>query len=176
MGLQPLCEILGISPKAAGMLEYGSTMGGAYLLKRGLFMPWELAPLMGKHAAKQGLQRLGLLKMLNGTVAGAHSDVEKVSRLEQTFYMKNQLLRDADWAGMSHSLEIRVPFVDVQLQAAIGGAQFCKTDLLATAAELLPEELAGRPKTGFSTPLDHWRGYPGAGWARHWAKELACEF
>jgi len=26
--------------------------------------------------------------------------------------MRNQLLRDADWAGMAHSLEIRVPLVD----------------------------------------------------------------
>jgi len=29
--------------------------------------------------------------------------------------MRNQLLRDADWAGMAHSLEIRVPLVDVEL-------------------------------------------------------------
>ena len=27
--------------------------------------------------------------------------------------MKNQLLRDIDWAGMAHSLEIRTPFVDI---------------------------------------------------------------
>ena len=27
--------------------------------------------------------------------------------------MRNQLLRDADWAGMAHSLEIRTPLVDI---------------------------------------------------------------
>ena len=32
-----------------------------------------------------------------------------VSALEMSCYMRNQLLRDADWAGMAHSLEIRVP-------------------------------------------------------------------
>ena len=29
-------------PKAAGLLEYGGSYAGAYLLRRGLFMPWEL--------------------------------------------------------------------------------------------------------------------------------------
>ena len=33
---------LGLNPKAAGMLELGGTYAGAYLLRRGLFMPWEL--------------------------------------------------------------------------------------------------------------------------------------
>ena len=33
--------------------------------------------------------------------------------------MRNQLLRDADWAGMAHSLEIRVPLVDFTLLGAL---------------------------------------------------------
>ena len=37
----------------------------------------------------------------------------KISSLESCFYMRNQLLRDIDWAGMAHSLEIRTPFVDI---------------------------------------------------------------
>ncbi|MEM6573506.1 MAG: asparagine synthase-related protein [Pseudomonadota bacterium] len=77
---------------------------------------------------------------------------------------------------MSHSLEIRVPYVDTSLQQLAGGVRFNKTDLLRTAADLLPETLFERPKTGFTTPLDQWRGHPGAGWARHWAQELQCRF
>ena len=30
------------SPKYAGLFEYGGSYSGAYLLRRGLFMPWEL--------------------------------------------------------------------------------------------------------------------------------------
>src|SRR4030095_8223630 len=30
------------SPKYAGLFEYGGTYAGAYLLRRGMFMPWEL--------------------------------------------------------------------------------------------------------------------------------------
>ncbi len=39
------------SPKYAGLLEYGGTYGGAYLLRCGLYMPWELSDLMDRHDA-----------------------------------------------------------------------------------------------------------------------------
>ena len=39
----------------------------------------------------------------------------KIAALEMTWYMRRRLLRDSDWASMAHSLEIRVPLVDVQL-------------------------------------------------------------
>ena len=29
--------------------------------------------------------------------------------------MRNQLLRDSDWASMYHGIELRTPFVDIQL-------------------------------------------------------------
>ncbi len=174
--LRPLCAVLGLSPKAAGMLEYGRSIGGAYLLKRGLFMPWELPALMGRSAAREGLKRLSLVRRMNQQALLGSNPPAAVSALEQGFYLKNQLLRDADWAGMNHSLEIRVPYVDTTLQQLAGGARFSKIDLLQTAADLLPQTLFERPKTGFTTPLDQWRGHPGAGWARHWAQELQCRF
>src|SRR5262249_50344923 len=31
-----------LNPKAAGLLKYGGSYAGAYFLRRGLFMPWEL--------------------------------------------------------------------------------------------------------------------------------------
>ncbi|MEM9184259.1 MAG: asparagine synthase (glutamine-hydrolyzing) [Pseudomonadota bacterium] len=174
--LRPICSVLGLSPKAAGMLEYGRSLGGAYLLKRGLFMPWELPELMGRPAAREGLRRLNLVGRMDQQAGRESHPAAAVSALEQGFYLKNQLLRDADWAGMSHSLEIRVPYVDTSLQQLAGGVRFNKNDLLRTAADLLPQMLFERPKTGFTTPLDQWRGHPGAGWARHWAQELQCRF
>jgi asparagine synthase (glutamine-hydrolysing) len=35
--------------------------------------------------------------------------------MESSLYMRNQLLRDTDWASMAHSLEVRVPLVDSKL-------------------------------------------------------------
>jgi asparagine synthase (glutamine-hydrolysing) len=43
------------SPKYAGLLEYGGSLGGAYLLRRGLFMPWEL-PVLHPDIARQGCE------------------------------------------------------------------------------------------------------------------------
>lgn len=37
------------------------------------------------------------------------------SYLEYDIYLKNQLLRDSDWASMSNSIELRVPFVNKKL-------------------------------------------------------------
>tara|TARA_B100000989_G_C19528324_1_gene468172 strand:+ start:2146 stop:3840 length:1695 start_codon:yes stop_codon:yes gene_type:complete len=40
------------------------------------------------------------------------SEKFKLKYLEITYYMKNQLLRDSDWASMANGIELRTPFVD----------------------------------------------------------------
>jgi asparagine synthase (glutamine-hydrolysing) len=37
------------------------------------------------------------------------------SFLEYNIYLRNQLLRDSDWASMSNSIELRMPFVNKEL-------------------------------------------------------------
>ena len=49
---------------------------------------------------------------------------ELTSLLEIKIYMKNQLLKDADWAGMSNSVEIRVPFVDYDFLQVLKKSKF----------------------------------------------------
>src|SRR5205814_493244 len=107
------------SPKYAGVVEYGGTYGGAYLLRRSLFMPWELKDLLDPATVRSGLNQLGLLSRLNATADGIRNPHARVAALETAWYMRNQLLRDADWAGMAHSLEIRVPLVDAVLLRAV---------------------------------------------------------
>ncbi len=36
----------GLHPKAAGLLQYGGDWAGAFLLRRGIYMPWELDGLL----------------------------------------------------------------------------------------------------------------------------------
>jgi asparagine synthase (glutamine-hydrolysing) len=105
------------SPKAAGMVEYGGTHAGAYLLRRGLFLPWELDQVLPRETAREGLRRLESLELSEITPQPA-SSFAKVAVLESSLYMRNQLLRDADWASMAHSLEVRVPLVDATLLKA----------------------------------------------------------
>lgn len=43
------------------MLEYGGSYAGAYLLRRGLYMPWELSAVL--ETVAQGLRRLSPLRI-----------------------------------------------------------------------------------------------------------------
>ena len=70
--------------------------------------------------------------------------------------MRNQLLRDADWAGMAHSLEIRTPLVDATLFAEIAGLNASKLDMAAAPHLPLPSSILNRPKTGFYMPIREW--------------------
>ena len=38
-----------------------------------------------------------------------------LSNLESIYYLRNQLLRDSDWASMYHGVELRTPLVDITL-------------------------------------------------------------
>lgn len=150
-----------ISPKYAGLLEYGGTIGGAYLLRRSLFMPWELDELLDPDAVSSGIERLDLVSRLNAMVNNISSPHAKVVALESAWYMRNQLLRDADWAGMAHSVEIRVPLVDAALLRALAPSVASdmpptKQQLVGIPERTLPAALAQRAKTGFTTPVREW--------------------
>ena len=49
-------------PKIAGFLKYARSYAGAYLLRRGVFMPWELPDLMDPKFIREGLRRLAPVK------------------------------------------------------------------------------------------------------------------
>jgi len=159
-------------PKLAGILELGTSLSDAYLLRRGLFMPWELPEVMDTDMARAGLQSLAPRLRLAEAAAGMPDSQMALSALEMQFYMRNQLLRDADWAGMAHSLEIRVPLVDTALLGAVlalhaGGVMPTKRLMAACAEPALPSAILERPKTGFSVPVAHWLGETSLrGWAR----------
>ncbi len=94
--------------------------------------------------------------------------------LDTRVYMMNQLLRDSDASSMAHSLELRVPLVDLGLVAFSrscddayklrpdggSGSQYTasgsKRVLIHALRDLLPPTIANRPKRGFSLPFEHW--------------------
>ena len=124
-------------------------------------MPWELPGLMEPEMARQGMLELGVPEVLDSALRGIKGGNAEVSYLESVHYMRNQLLRDADWAGMAHSLEIRVPLVDrvlsEQLAPAIRSERPpTKKDFAACAPQSLPPEVVHRPKSGFQIPVREW--------------------
>src|SRR5262249_11433671 len=182
-----------INPKAAGLLKYGGTYTAATLLHPRLVLPWELENIAGPDTARLGLRRLSPLRHIEAQMKPQPiTRFGKIAVLESSLYMRNQLLRDTDWASMAHSLEVRVPLVDVKLLSHL--ASFTtkhKTVLkrmLGTSPRLpLPAKVIDRPKTGFATPIQawlqrdariqHWRRVPEFAvdkypWARRWAFEM----
>ncbi len=108
--------------------------------------------------------------------------------------MRNQLLRDTDWASMAHSLEVRVPLVDSVLLAKLSpwaGPERRRKGkrLLATApSRALPTAVTERAKTGFTTPVGTWMtshirsgksasrnvGAATVPWARDWSRVVGA--
>ena len=176
------------SPKFAGLLEYGGTTQGAYLLRRGLFMPWELKTIMDPAMARDGLEELDdapLAGLEIPELADGSVDRLGVHILEMSMYMRHQLLRDADWAGMANSVEVRVPLADWKLLTTLAPflarGCFSKQDMAATPRRPLPDHIRNRPKTGFAVPVRDWISGGIAGprpqrGLRSWALHLARVF
>jgi len=111
--------------------------------------------------------------------------VERVSALCLRGYTNNQLLRDIDAVSMAHSLEVRVPFLDVPLiDLALSlpmGSKLaevtktgkpvheisyresgCKKILIESGHKLgiLPKDIDLQKKRGFTLPFDPWMKGP----------------
>jgi asparagine synthase (glutamine-hydrolysing) len=119
----------------------------------------------------ESLDLLGIDELMLGT------SVERVSALCMRGYTTNQLLRDIDAVSMSHSLEVRVPYLDHKLMdlalslpdsTKIGGPtnipdnertyrnSGAKRILIDVGKKYLPENFDNQPKRGFGMPFDAW--------------------
>ena len=151
------------SPKTAHTLKYCHSYEGAYLMKRGLFLPDELAELLGDELAREGLHRLGILDRIRAAITpDPGTAFSRVAAMETALFMRNQLLRDLDWASMAHSLEVRVPLVDAFLLRQVAPAVFStsrrngKAMMARSPKTPLPHAILNRRKTGFTLPIRDW--------------------
>jgi asparagine synthase (glutamine-hydrolysing) len=188
--LGALAAVLRAQPKLRFVWPLLATLEGAYQLERGLFLPAELPLVMGEAAAHEALEVLG--DFASSGAARARDERAAVGLLESTHYLRNQLLRDSDWASMAHSLELRTPLVDVRLLEELapllgqfgGGAG--KRLLAMSPQRPLAADIVGRRKTGFGVPMGVWWPDPAAPagafalrrapWARRWARYVAARW
>jgi len=171
-----------ISPKMGEIVRYGGSYAGAYLVKRGRFLASELPAILGEEIAAEGLTRLDLLHLIEQTVTpDPGNPFARVAALESSLYLRNQLLRDMDWASMAHSLEVRVPLVDAHLLRKVAPALVTRRErgkqLLAAAPHPpLPAEVRQRRKTGFTLPIKEWLTQESSGRVefgkRSWARKV----
>lgn len=188
-----------VNPKVASVLEYSGSIEAAWLLRRSVFLPWELGPLLGIDRAVAALEDLQLEERVlrSAMHPDPGTDVTRVAALESGLYMRNQLLRDADWASMAHSVEVRVPLVDAMLYRSAAprfhawAPRGPKSVLAQAPRTPLPRVVLSRKKTGFGLPMQawvmhsdrawQWRSMPilahnACPWSRRWAYSMACEF
>jgi len=150
------------SPKTASTVEYGGSYATAYLLKRGLFLPWELPHVIGRELAHEGLRRLAMVDRIAGALRPDPGTAwARVAALESSFFLRDQLLRDIDWASMAHSLEVRVPLVDPFLlrkvaRHVVHGRGSQKRLLTGAPSRPLPQSIVNRRKSGFTVPVAKW--------------------
>jgi asparagine synthase (glutamine-hydrolysing) len=76
-----------------------------------------------------------------------------ISFYENQVYLKNQLLRDSDWAGMANSVEVRVPYVDYFMLKEMNKENIlAKWDKDYYFKNYLPGYIMQKAKTGFNIP------------------------
>lgn len=136
-----------------------------------------LSPTL-RSLSESGYDTINDLKLIDELPkAGA---VERVSALCLRGYTNNQLLRDIDAVSMIHSLEVRVPFLDIPMvdfalslpaDTKLGKVgitqnihqltykQLGSKKILIDAGHflgVLQPDIANQPKRGFTLPVDKW--------------------
>jgi asparagine synthase (glutamine-hydrolysing) len=126
------------------------SLADAYLLQRSIRWRQDGSQTLGRH--------------LQENIEPLANNFQKLAALELDFYMRNQLLRDADVFSMANSVELRVPFLDLRLlEAALaippahhfaGGSG--KRITWRILRDLTGKEISHRRKMGFTFPWQQW--------------------
>lgn len=113
------------------------------------------------------LQDMGVIKEDDDLIHLIFDNLElninnDITFLELNFYLKNQLLRDTDWASMAHGVEVRVPFVDIEIFKLITEYDFNskyknKVSFYSDVfADIIPKNYFKFKKKGFKQPNYRW--------------------
>jgi asparagine synthase (glutamine-hydrolysing) len=148
-------------------LSHPPTLANAYMARRGVFSESEVQALVTSEIWQAGTSTFDMRSHV-----AQHADIKAqddmfawISRAELRTYTHHQNLRDTDVMSMAHSLEVRVPLLDVQLVTDVlslparfktfGGKP--KPLLVKAMQPLLPQSITERRvKQGFTFPFEVW--------------------
>ena len=135
-----------------------ASLGEAYFLQRSI--RWDH---FRREAAPNGHVERETLSALAADLPENADTFLKIAQLELCVYLRNQLLRDADVFSMANSVELRVPFLDLDLAAtALSLPRGSHFDLWGgkRITRRLLREMSGskssRRKVGFMFPWQVW--------------------
>ncbi len=153
--------------RLGSMLRRPPGILSAYRSFRGVFSPHTARLLTKNYVPDLPADSQGF----GGDPCRAQNELDEVSELELSRYMRNQLLKDSDVMSMAHGLELRVPFVDRTLLESVARVPASlrlrsgKAMLLEAVPEV-PGRISNARKRGFSFPFEKWLQ---ASWGREFA-------
>jgi asparagine synthase (glutamine-hydrolysing) len=171
-----LCGVVGLLPASdrnmsfdfklkqflKGLGRRGAERHQAWL---GAYMPHEQSRLLSRDVTAD-LRGFDPFEDVREATAGKafRDDVDALIYFYTRFYMTGHILVKVDMASMAHALEVRAPFLDVELAEFVNRLPsryklrgFKRKYLLKKMAEnKLPPEILGRGKKGFGIPLAKW--------------------
>jgi asparagine synthase (glutamine-hydrolysing) len=159
-----------------------------FFFTRALFTTHTVAALLRQDTASWSTTPWAKWLALAAQEAQPMDAFTQVSWLELRSYLVNTLLRDTDAMSMSHSLEVRVPFLDGPLvEKVLSLPEAIKSDpsrpkrlLIEAMGDLLPKEIATQKKRTFTFPWENWlRGKLGdrvASGLQDWSPALKTQF
>ena len=147
--------------KKIDYLKLGSSYG-FYLSKRAIFSIHEISKIL-KISQNEIKSVLNNLNNYNSDLSNFNL-LDKMAYYEIKYYMEGQLLKDADIFGMANSIEIRVPFLDIDVvkdALSINShskirSSVNKIKLIENFKNELPENIYSRKKIGFELPFKNW--------------------
>ena len=147
--------------KGKGYLKRGAlTLRERYIGNAYIFHPEDRACLLKRRTVVQPGDLLG---PLYDRVSGL-ADADQMQSIDLCYWLPGDILKKADRMGMAHSLEIRVPFLDLEVYETARRLPHdmkfrhghTKYALRRAAAEVLPEKVSARKKRGFPVPIRRW--------------------
>lgn len=91
-------------------------------------------------------------------------DSDQMQSIDLNYWLPGDILKKADRMGMAHSLEVRVPFLDLDVFETARRLPhrmkfhrgITKYALRKAARSVLPEQVSSRKKLGFPIPIRRW--------------------
>tara|TARA_B100001939_G_scaffold347247_1_gene368261 strand:- start:2040 stop:3740 length:1701 start_codon:yes stop_codon:yes gene_type:complete len=163
---------------------------GVYLSQRAIFSMSEISSIL--KISQANVKEYLKCNLIFNNKINTLSRLERMIYFEICQYMEGQLLRNTDVFGMANSLEIRVPFLDLELTKNILGIDKKHTQgkqiLIDNYKQYIPKKIYMRNKMGFELPYKYWLKRIGAykkhinnyyniklNYDSHWSKIWALE-
>ena len=146
--------------RVGSQLSYKASLAARYSSILSLTQPHELSTILNPSVYSNSAEA----EFINRFTEGELSSFNRMIRSDLGAYLPGDLLVKADIATMSNSLELRSPFLDVNVvewgislmyRNKIKGFE-TKHILKDVARSLVPTKLIDRPKMGFGIPRAEW--------------------